>query len=343
MKILIIGADSPYAIEKHYLKHMLAKVEVKLFPVQNMFLEYYYKSLLNKIVFRSGFSSIYKKINQELISEIKLFKPDIAFVFKGMEVLPTTLKWCRENNIKLVNYNPDNPFIFSGRGSGNKNVTKSIGLYDLHLTYDQSVKERIQKEFKIKAEIVPFGFEVDELLFEKCILQNEVIKVCFVGTPDKERAQFLKKLAEADIRIDVYGYNWAKYLQHKNIEIFKTVYGDDFWLTLRKYRIQLNLMRPHNPSSHNMRSFEVPGIGGVLLAPSTEDHKNFFLPDQEIFLFKDLKSCIEKIKYLINLPLNEADKIRHQARTRSIGSGYAYKDRALKVLEYFNELILEKN
>ena len=54
------------------------------------------------------------------------------------------------------------------------------------------------------------------------------------------------------------------------------VESSDFWKVLRKYRVQLNLMRPHNLDSHNMRSIEVPAVGGIGLFPDTPDHERFF-------------------------------------------------------------------
>ena len=42
-------------------------------------------------------------------------------------------------------------------------------------------------------------------------------------------------------------------------------------------------MRIHNPDSHNMRSFEVPGVGGIMVAPDTKEHRIFFEVGKEIF------------------------------------------------------------
>ena len=99
------------------------------------------------------------------------------------------------------------------------------------------------------------------------------------------------------------------------------MYDRVFWKTLRKYRVQLNLMRPHNPDTHNMRSFEVPGVGGIQLAPDTDDHKTYFEPGKEIFLYKNLEECTSQIKKILALNTEDARKIRDHARMRSIDSG----------------------
>ena len=107
----------------------------------------------------------------------------------------------------------------------------------------------------------------------------------------------------------------------------------EFWKTLIKYRVQLNLMRPHNLDTHNMRSFEIPGVGGIQLAPDTPDHKIYFEPGKEIFLYTDIAGCVNQIMKLLALKANEAMEIRNCARMRSINSGYSYKDRAEQALE----------
>ncbi len=343
MRILIVGANSNYAIEKPFLKYLSQQKEVssvELFAAQNYFLTYYNKGVANKILYRTGFSSILKKINVALKIKVAEFLPDIVFVFKGMEIYPATLRWIKNREINIVNYNPDNPFIFSGRGSGNKNVTQSIHLFDLHLTYNSEVKRKMEVDYKIPTKILPFGFDMEEVLFEKSKQQPEVIKVCFMGDPDKFRAGFLEQLARQGISLDVYGNGWRKFLQHKNITILAPAYGDEFWLTLRKYRVQLNLMRPHNPDTHNMRTFEVGGVGGIQLAPSTEDHKNYFTPEKEIFLYDGLEECLLQIKKILSLPKKDADQIRENARSRSIASGYSYADRSRQALDLIREIIV---
>ena len=297
MRLLVVGADSNYAIENSYVKYFAETKEitkVDFFKAQNRFLAYYNKSTFNKVSYRLGFSSVLKDINKELIEEIEKNKPDVVFVFKGMEIFPETLEWARKQGVRLANYNPDNPFIFSGRGSGNSNVTKSIGLYDLHFTYDREVKDRLEREWVKPCILLPFGFDLADDVFHKFQSQNEVMKLCFLGGPDKYRASFIDRLARKNILIDVYGPGWEKFVTHKNIKLHNAVYGDMFWETLNKYRIQLNLLRPHNLRSHNMRSFEIPAVGGIQLAPDTIDHRTYFNPGKEIEVFDSLKECLEQ-------------------------------------------------
>ena len=166
LKLLVIGSDKVFAIENFYVKYLnKSEHEVFQYPAQSFFYDYLQKSIFNKILFRLGYKKIYRIINKELREKIAQTTPDILYVFKGMEVYPETLVWAKNKGVKLVNYNPDNPFLFSGRGSGNSNITASISLYDVHLTYNLQVKSDIESRFKIAAFWIPFGFEISEPVY----------------------------------------------------------------------------------------------------------------------------------------------------------------------------------
>lgn len=339
MKILVVGSDHEAALEQYYTKYLTeAGVENKLFPAQGIFYKYYNASVVNKVLFKLGLSSIYKKINQQLLSVAASYKPDVILAFKAMEIFPDTWRQLKAKGIKLVNYNPDNPLLFSGSGSGNKNITDSIPLFDLHVTYDKKIAEKLSKDYNVRTACIPFGFDVSDKLLQECEREQEIIKVCFLGNPDNARADFLNQLAAAGINIDVYGSNWNRFKMHENISDKGPVYGEAFWKVLRKYRVQLNFMRPHNPDSHNMRTFEVAGIGGIGLFPATTDHKTFFEDNSEVFLYSNMDECITKAKHILSLTKQQALTVRSNVRKRSLNSEYTYRHRTGQLLRHMHEL-----
>jgi spore maturation protein CgeB len=141
------------------------------------------------------------------------------------------------------------------------------------------------------------------------------------------------------VKIDVYGNNWKRYANHSNITIYPPAYGDDFWRVLRKYRVQLNLRRPHNLTTHNMRTFEAAGVGAIQLAPATEDHRLYFKENEEIFLFTDMDSCVKQVAEIKSLSIKKADSIRKNVRRRALADGYSYEKRSEKALSFIKALI----
>jgi hypothetical protein len=340
MKILIVGSDNVYSIENFYLQHIgEAGLQTDLFPAQRYFYGYYQKNILNKLLYRAGLSRILQGINRSLLESVELLQPSVVWVFKGMEIFPATLKKIKERGIKLVNYNPDNPFIFTGTGSGNKNITDSIGLYDLHFTYNLAIKRQLESTYGVATSFLPFGYELGEETYYSLTMEPEILRVCFAGNPDVQRATFIKALLAEGVPIDLYGHGWDKFVRHSQARTFSAVYKNEFWKVLRKYRVQLNLMRMHNEDSHNMRSFEAPAAGGIMLAPRTTEHALFFKEGEEAFFFSDIRECVQKVGSLMALSEKTAHSIRLNARNKSVTAGYSYKARAVFAVAEMKHLI----
>lgn len=317
MKILIIGSDYNWSIERIYKRELFKLGHgVIHFPVQNWYNDFYYKSPMHKALVRLGLSRLQTNIQKRLLVELNGQYFDLIWVFKGMELTPKTLKTLKNHTTRLINFNPDNPFIFSGKGSGNKNISQSIHLYDEHFTYDYEVKSRIESEFGKKCSLVPFGFDNEVISTEELKEVAEIIAVCFVGNPDAYRTKILQEILDHGLPLHVYGHDWQKHIKHPNLTIHGAVYEMDYYKTLRKYRVQLNIMRVHNLNSHNMRSIEVPGCGGIMLAPRTRDHEAFFEEGKEAFFYNDIIDLLSKAKNILELGHMDAMLLRKKAYSR---------------------------
>lgn len=347
MKILMSSADNPkYLAYQFYrfIKEELGENNVLGFNHSDQFNEYHAKSIWNKIEYRIAPKRIENIISNRLIEVCESFKPSIVLIFKGMEFSSNSIEYLKSKNIFLINYNLDHPFEYFSRGSGNKNVLKSLPFYNLHLTYSEKIKKDMKSKFNYdNVEILPFGYALsDELFNEISEGFKENCSICFIGNPDDKRIQLIQNFLDEDLSVDVYGEGWDQSgLDHKNLKIFKAVYNSDYWKTLRKYRVQLNVFRPHNYNSHNMRSFEVPAVGGIMLAPFSDEHQNFFNHGKEAYFYKNINEAISLSKMILQLSSKEAILIREGARNRSIKSGYSYQARAMQLIKIIKSNIYE--
>lgn len=333
-KLVIIGSNHKAALELVY-KKLLEKngYSTVIFPAQNLFLAHYNQSIINKFLYRIGLSNIIYSIQIELKEFIIVEKPNIVVVFKGMELMPSTIGWIKQAGIRIYNYNPDHPFVFSGKGSGNKYVKESIELFDCYISYADDAVSQL-KELGVESFKLPFGFDADGFDFNELDPLDEIRKTCFIGNADKYRVEFLNGLANLGLQIDVYGENWNKFKLSKSINVSHSVYGQEFWKTLQKYAVQLNLLRPHNMNTHNMRSFDIPGSGGIMLAPLTNDHQFYFHEDVEIFLFDSLDIAFDKAEQVLKLSFEERLIIRKKAREHAL-KFHTYDHRIKQLINFF--------
>lgn len=334
MKILIVGSQKTWAIEKFYIKELSISHDVDIFEAHGIFLDYYHKNIFHKLLYRLNISPILKKINRDLLSQCLKKHYDLIWVFKGMEIFPKTLKKLKSLGSTLINYNGDHPFEHFSRGSGNKNVIKGFPLYDHHFTYSKQILKEIQKRSSVPVTWLPFGHSIAQLPCPKHDSQS----LCFIGNPDKERVRLIKTLSKERIPIYLYGNNWKTHLQEtKSLKIYPAIYKDDFVKITQKHRLQLNIFRAHNNNSHNMRTFEMPALGSIMLAPFSEEHRELFEENKEAFFYQNDRECIEKTKAILQFNQDDAYKIKLAAYQRSTSSSYSYKDRAKIVLKTVSE------
>ncbi len=337
MKILIVGSKSDYAIERYYMKYLQELgAEVYHYPSADIIFNYHSKNLINKVLFKTKIKTNYHIVNIELINIAYKFKPDVILIFKGMEIFPETLNKLRKD-FMLANYNPDHPFIISGPGSGNNNVTEGVGLYHLHFCYQKSLQKQIENSFRIPTVFLPFAVETTDIEYRNPDDIEEIYRVCFQANPDQYRVNKLELLTESGIEVDVYGHGWEKTRLkfNKKVNIQEIATRSDFWKKNQEYRIQLNLFREHTLDSHNMRTFEIPAVGGIQLSPYSKEQEDFFKDGKEIFFFRDDKEMVTLAHRVMAFEKNKALEVRMAGRKRFMESGYTFADRANTVYDTF--------
>ena len=322
--ILIVGSQLPASIENFYTLGLeRLGLQVRVFEPQR----YVAKGLLSRVRQRLQDPAVYRRANHQLIAECRATKPDVVWVFKGIELMPNTISAIKAIGAVVVNYNPDHPYIRTSITHGGRNVADAVSRYDLYFTYHRGLVEQL----KPSSVWLPFGFHLPEADYEAIREGKEIERACFVGTVDRQRAELLIDLAATGIPIDVYGprNRYARKLHGTpRLSLHDTVFDLDFWRILRSYRVQLNFFREHNYDSHNQRTFEVPASGGILLTPDTAEQREFFEVGSEVHFYGSTDDMRAKLDALLTMPSASARDIRLAARHRSVTADYSYARRA---------------
>src|SRR5262249_27302557 len=150
-------------------------------------------------------------------------------------------------------------------------------------SYSQRITEQLRTVYNKQACCVPFGYDN----YTTATKQNSKAfdeKFLFIGAYDRQRAAWLDQLKEDDL--DIYGNS-----KWKSRNIFRprvarayrqrSLYGDDYTTAIQSAKGIINLLRDQNmlEASHNMRTFEVPGYGGLLISQRTDEQLQFFEED----------------------------------------------------------------
>lgn len=299
------------------------------------------KGVTRKFARRLAPNLLWRQTNSDLINLATSYAPDVIWLFKGMDIFPATVRALRTRGWHPVAYNADHPFDFSSRGSGNSNVAQAIPEYDLYMTFSRHIADQLaERHPSLNVCVLPFGHAVSDETYADLNDVKEAQCLCFVGTPDQRRVAMIRVLLDAGLDVDIYGSGWEKVASRISRARFHgPVFGNDMYRALRRYRVQLNFLRPHNIKSHNMRSFEAPACGAIMLAEDTVEHREFFRPGVEAFYFADDEELVSQARQLLDLSTEDAGAIRARARARSVEEPYSYQDRAAQALAHLKVLV----
>lgn len=342
IKLLISGSNLNQNTIGYFISSRLSKsIDFEILKFHDYF-TFLTQSNAGRLIYRIFPWFITFLMNRSFTRQCRSFRPHVALIFKGMEISSEALKVARSLSIKLVNYNFDHPFHHYTKGTGNQNVINAIPYYDLHISYSSKIAEELRRKYGAKTAVIPFGHHLDPKQYEEVIssYEEEILALCFVGNPDSHRVSVIKDLISAGMPVHVFGFGWEREANHiKELVIHpprkaKSFWREplEFWRVLRRYRVQLNFFRPHNEGSHNMRSYEVPAVGGILLSPYSEEQAGYFQEDKEVYFYRHANEIYFKAKTILELSESEAAQIRQLARHRSIDYSYWHRTQVLENL-----------
>ena len=203
----------------------------------------------------------------------------------------------------------------------------NIENYDIFCVWSQTIKKKLEKKFKkTKFFYLPFGYSQDKHQFDKKKIIRK--KITFIGAYDEYRYKILSGI---NSRVDIYGNNWPKFKKHT---INKYVKNEELREIVAKSEISLNILRKQNFTSHNMKTFEIPSMGGLMLTTKSAEQNKFFPENKASFMFKDIQELNRKIKYILcNNKISQ--KIRH--RSFLLSKKHSYKQRVKSLIRFINK------
>lgn len=342
MRILLIGSFRQIALERIYaynlrlLGHEVIELET--------FMGFHdgTETITGKIWHKLTLPLIRQRINKIIIQAYLKAKPDIVLIFKGEDITSESLEILKLEKAILVNFNPDHPLFFEKENEASNNIRQNVAKYDLYLTYSESIARQLRTR-NIYSQSIPFGYDdrLIKALKSNCACRNAYL---FVGAWDRERANWLSMLPR-DIDLEIYGnQDWSIRSRAGNAidDHFQNKYllTDKYAGMVATSKGVINLLRPQNfrEQSHNMRTFEVPGYGGVLLAQRTEEQMACFVEDEEAVFFDTQEELNDKLVFLNDRP-ELIKRIKVKARERSVKSGYSYHSRTVKLENLLTKLL----
>ena len=210
--------------------------------------------------------------------------------------------------------------------------TKAIKYYD---TFFTTKSYGVNELKKIGAKRVFFiNNSFDPKTHKRILLSNNQkskfkSSVGFVGTWEKERAEYMYAVACSGILVKWWGsvsnrhFFLEKFYNHPNlIKNNNTIVGKEYTKAINSFDIALCFLRKDNKDLQTTRSVEIPACGTFMLAQRTKEHQMLFKEGKEAEFFSSKHELIKKIDYYLKNK-KERIKIAEAGRKRCQISGYS--------------------
>ena len=315
MRVLILGEDAPGGLMGSYERGFAELgIETQTFCLARAY-ESSVPAIRSRALRRVAEPVVLNAFNENVARDLTGVEFDLVLVIKGHRLGSTTVHRIRESTgASVVNFYPDDPFSRerSNRLAYGPNV---LAAYDVCFTFARHLIPEYERAGVGQVEYLPFAR--DPALHAPFAHRDPVFDVVFVGNLDPDRVRFLDALAQ-DYRVGVFGERTATVVPKGSALARATfapaAYGDDLARALACGAISLNVMRPQNSRSHNMRSFESPACAAFTLSQRTPELSQLFVEGEHVVCFSD----IDELRAAIARWLPDA-----RARSAIAAAGYA--------------------
>lgn len=201
-------------------------------------------------------------------------------------------------------------------------------MYDHYVTWSARVRDEVRRRYGVGCHVVPFGFDAKEHVPEEPD-GGEGAHIGFVGSWDPFRQETLQVLSE-EVPLVVAGPGWRE----AQLPSARVCSGLQDNASVRKVVANsagcINLLRRQNSGDHNMRSFELPAMGGVMICPATDDHQRWFPDAVAAIHYSSLSDLRSAVGAVVDGSVDGGD-VRRNAKEAVAGHSYAI--RARRILE----------
>ena len=302
MNILFIGQNS--ISSKH--KFITLKKIYKNVDIVDGYKAFIFNNISQKIFWHISSKVFASMLNNFFLKKINKFY-DLIFVDSGELIGEKLILLLKKKTKKIVYYCNDNPFVSRDKQRWKLSLG-SLKYYDLIVFHNQS-RIKPSKKYGVKKHLLVLpSYQKKVHCPQKLSIihrKKYIHEVIFIGTWEKERGAFFKKIIQLGLNLKIYGTGWEK---DKNYNFLKRYVklghvNDPHYSRLIYYsKIAICLTNFGNKDNITKRSIEIPAIGTLMCANRTSAHSKIFLENKEVVLFRDANECYKKCIQLLSNP-----------------------------------------
>jgi spore maturation protein CgeB len=314
---------------------------------------------------RSAKGARVNRLNESVLRAAQQQKPTLVWAEKQEYLRPDTIRQLSSRGAFTLHYNPDPYFTLAWKRT--RLADECLRVYDALVVTKRYELEEYRRHAKGAIIYSPLGYDLLGHAPPASPLATPQSEVVFVGGWEPRRERLLSKAVNVTRDVAMWGYGWG-IAQRSRVNPLRAlrlgrlapgplyfgtphpalehalregegsngeIYEDRYAAVVAGSRIALGFLREVCPDQHTTRTFEIPAIGGFMLADRTDEHLEFFEEGREAEYFASDDEYVEKLQYYLRNEDARA-RIARAGHRRCVTAGYSYDDRLREVLSTLN-------
>lgn len=342
MRILVTGSLNPWDLGASYerafreLGH-----EVELFGWYER-QERWSKRAPNKLSSVAFVASARRVSAVDLVLLAQRFKPQLVVLLKtddlplgGVGAVRAAAPGCR-----VVAFHPDDPFnVHRFRGPSHPRARYQLRSVDRYFIWSDYLVDRVIRAGARAAHYL--GFASDPFVSHPVsTAESDETRfgadVSFAGNWDPKRERWLAPLARAGgLSLAIWGGPDWKHRSKDDAVVRawrgEAPRGEDLAKAVVCAKASINVLRAQNETAENMRTYEIPACGGLMLAERSAQQERIFRDGVEAVYVDSPDDLVRKARALVRGSNDMRAGIRLAATRRA--SAHTYRARAQMLLD----------
>jgi spore maturation protein CgeB len=291
------------------------------------------RGFLKRIQHHSLIGPNIRAYGRDLVRLGQQHQPDLVYVDQAAYLRRPQVQALRDTGARIVHFTSES---LTAQPYWYRHFFNSIDLYDAHVVTFPVTRDSLLERGAKEVLFTEFGFDPD--LHRPPVLSDEERKkyecdAVFVGHWETSTEAMIRALRDAGLDVRVWGPTWERARSLPDRREIRAIYGRDYVKVLGAAKICLCFLSKRLGNRWSVsRTFEIPAVGGFLLAERTEDHLRYYREGEEAEFFDTPEELVRKARHYLQNP-EERRTIAERGRRRCLSSGYTHKDRMRDVLD----------
>lgn len=293
----------------------------------------------SRLVRRTLRPALWRRMNRQTIDLVSRTRPDLVVAVKGTYLHAETVRVIRRSvGIPICNYYPDNPYCgvpWNPRRTSaqRRDLVSVLREYTRVWIWHRGLASRLAND-GVAASYLPFGVDPElsatmpQAPCADCGTRHGLV---FVGNHCDKREAHLAAVRRH--RVALWGGRWRRAetsLGRRHVIHDRPLVAAACSSVYSVAAVALNVLSDLNMPGHNMRTFEIPGSGGLMLSTYTDEQAAFFPEGEAAVYYRHPSELDDQIDRIL------CDRVwatRVRTRAASIAAAHTYAARVTTMLE----------